>query len=352
MHNTPIVGILKNEDPQSGKKWAIACSDAGLEYETIELSNFDWIKSVCDKKFDFFLTEPPNETERFRILYDERIYIISKILNKRVFPSYDEILIYENKKMLSYFLTVAKIPHPRTWVSYVKSESQDFVETLKLPIVAKTSIGASGNGVEIIRSKAAFYGYIRKAFSNGGIKRRFGPNRVSGSPKKWISKTLVNPKYFFSKLNEYIRIHRDGQKGYIILQEYIDHDFEWRVVKIGESFFAHKKIKYRDKASGSKGIDYVNPPFKLLNFVRDLCLQHHFNFMAVDIFETKDGDYLVNELQTLFGHVQDHLLEVDGLNGRYLFEGGKWVFEHGDFNANESFNLRLKTAIRIFENGE
>jgi hypothetical protein len=71
--------------------------------------------------------------------------------------------------------------------------------------------------------------------------------------------------------------------------------------------------------------------------------------MAVDLFEDGSGGYVVNELQTIFGHVQDHIMEVDGKPGRYIHQNNQWVFEPGDFNTNESFDLRLKTAIELYE---
>ena len=58
-----------------------------------------------------------------------------------------------------------------------------------------------------------------------------------------------------------------------IRDRYIPHDFEWRCVRIGDSYFAHRKRKLGDKASGTKGIDYVNPPESLLDFTRDLCIR-------------------------------------------------------------------------------
>ncbi|HQJ82948.1 MAG TPA: hypothetical protein PLM01_10610, partial [Bacteroidales bacterium] len=107
--------------------------------------------------------------------------------------------------------------------------------------------------------------------------------------------------------------------------------------------------KYKEKASGSKGIDYVNPPLSLLNFIKQICDRSDFNFMALDLFEDGKGGYLINELQTIFGHVQDYILEVDRKPGRYLFINGEWVFESGDFNMNESYDLRLESAIKLFQ---
>jgi len=148
---------------------------------------------------------------------------------------------------------------------------------------------------------------------------------------------------------EYLGIYSHGEKDFVIFQEYIPHDFEWRVARIGESYFAHKKIKYKNKASGSKGIEYVDPPESILNFTRDLCEKYNFKFMAVDLFEDHHGGYLVNELQTIFGHVQDYIMTVNNIPGRYIYKNDKWTFESGDFNTNESYDLRLMAAIELYE---
>lgn len=344
-----LIGILQNEDPQSSIKWQLACKKAGIPYVVIDLTSNIWIDLINSNPVDFYLLKPPGLIERFKNLYDERVYIITNILKKRTYPSFDEIVIYENKRMLTYFLQSTNTPHAKTHIFYNKEEAINFLTTSEYPVVGKSSIGASGSGVVILNDIKQAVKYSIEAFSNKGLKRRFGPNRVTGNPAKWISKAIKSPQYFAKKISEYFSIYNDGQRGFIILQEYISHEFEWRVVKIGESYFAHKKVKYKNKASGSKGIDYVNPPFRLLNFVRELCDKYNFDFMAVDLFERTDGVYLVNELQTIFGHVQNFIMSVDGVPGRYIYENNQWGFESGDFNTNESYDLRLKTAIELHE---
>ena len=343
------VSILRNENPSSADKWALACKRQGVAYDIIDLTASDWLAHVLACQSDFFLLRPAGMLEHYKILYDERLYIICKLLRLKTYPSYEECYIYENKKLLSYYLAAVNIPHPKTRVFYCKEEATSFIEKISMPIVAKTNIGASGTGVQILRDKNKAKKYINTAFSNKGIKRRFGPNRVTGSPGKWLTKAFRNPSYFFTKIKEYTSIYQRGERDLVLFQEYIPHDFEWRAIRIGDSYFAHKKIKYQDKASGSKGIDYVTPPLKLMDFVRNICEGNNFSFMAIDLFDDGSGGFLVNELQTIFGHVQDHIMEIDGKPGRYIYQDNQWVFEQGDFNTNESYDLRLKTAISLFE---
>jgi glutathione synthase/RimK-type ligase-like ATP-grasp enzyme len=343
------VAILRNEDPDSGKKWELACQKANITYDTIDLSAHNWLELLQKESYDFLLLRPSGSVSHYKNMYDERIYILCKTLKYKTFPSYEECYIYENKKLLSYYLDATKIPHPKTNIFYNKQEALSFLNGVSFPIVSKTSTGASGSGVQVIRKAEDAQKYINKAFSKKGIRRQFGPNRVTGSPKKWLQKALQSPKYLKIKLKKYFFVYNHPERDYVIFQEFIPHEFEWRAVKIGESYFAHKKVKYGDKASGSKGIDYVAPPESLLNFIHELCVKHNFNFMAIDIFEDGKGGYLVNELQTIFGHVQEYILAIEGVSGRYLYKNSQWIFEPGDFNTNESFDLRLETAINLYK---
>lgn len=339
--------ILRNEDPDSSLKWEFSCQKANIEYNVIDLTASDWYDNIASRKSDIYLLKPPGETFRFKQLYDERLYVISEVLKGFTFPTYKEVLIYENKRMLSAFLQTAQIPMPETWIFYNKERALSFAKSLELPIVGKTAIGASGTGVSIIRTKREIVRYINTAFGKG-IKRRLGPNRNTGSISKWVKKAYNSPEYFYRKVRQYWNIYNDAQVGFVILQEYVPHDYEWRIVKIGDSWFGHQKVKIGDKASGTKGIDYVTPPVELFNFCLHICNDNNFHTMALDIFEHPTKGYVINELQTIFGHVQDYIMMSNGKIGRYRFINGSWLFEEGDFNSNESFDLRLKTAIDLY----
>ncbi|GJQ64318.1 MAG: hypothetical protein SCALA702_33710 [Melioribacteraceae bacterium] len=343
-----VFGILRNEDDNSARRWVNACEAANVEYIVIDFTRADWFEKVNDPRIDYFLVKPPGQITKYKHLFDQRLYILSKVMKKPMYPSYEEIIIHENKETLSYFLKAKGIPHPATNLFYYKDEAINFVKNHDLPLVAKTSIGGSGSGVKVLRSVADAEKYITTAFGKG-IKKRFGPNRVTGTPKKWFNKAISDIPAAIKKIKNYIAFYGDAQRGFVIFQDYIPHEYEWRSVMINDSFFAHQKVKMGDKASGSKGIDYVNPPESILDFTRNICIENGFKSMAIDIFEDANGNYLVNEMQTIFGHVQDFILAVDGKPGRFVYSENEWVFEAGDFNENESYNIRLKGILEELE---
>lgn len=339
--------ILKNEFDDGYLNWELACKKFKHEFFTIDLTLSNWLDTIKNTpNVDGYLACPPGRQAIFKELYDERIYVIERILNKFVYPSYNEISLHENKKYLSYWLSANDLPHPKTVVLYKKQEALDFIKQSDFPVVAKTNIGASGKGVQVFRNNNKLNEYIVSVFSKG-IRSNWGPNFKMGDFLGRIRKIIKNPGRIKKRLQVYSMVYNEVQKGFCIFQMYIPHNYEWRVVKIGDSFFGHKKIKVEDKASGTKGILYDYPPKELLDFVEQLCLKFSFNSMAVDLFEDGHGGYLINELQCIFGHVQEYICEKDGKPGRYRRFGSEWTFEEGYFNSNLSYDLRLENVLEL-----
>lgn len=340
------IAILTDNAKDNAKKWILACQKKQLEYTVISLLDRTFYEKINSFQPDFCLLKPPGDILANKLRYDKNLLHL-KLNGVITYPSYEEVKIYENKKALSIFLVENSLPHSKTRVYEDKKTALEFAQKCSLPIVGKTIIGAAGSGVEIIKERKLLIEYIETAF-NKGVSRRVGPNRKTGNPIKWTIKAIKSPKYFFNKLKEYKQRNDDKQIGVVILQDFIPHQFEWRCVKIGESFFAYKKLNLFGKASGSKVFEYGKPPKEILDFTKELCETFNFNFMAVDVFQ-HNKSILINELQTIFGHKNSYICKVNDKIGRYFFSDGDWVFEEGDFNTNESYDLRLKTAIDLFK---
>ena len=343
------LAILENEIPGDHILWVKVCEEMkqSVDWTVVNITKSTWLQDIVSGSFDGILATPPGNSISFKILYDERVSILNKVLGIPVFPTLDEILIYENKKYLSYWLEANRIPHPKTWVFYHESEALEFIKTKAFPLVAKTNNGASGSGVTILQSRQKAEEYLGKAFSGTGIRRQVGPKwRRKGFAKSALTK-LMNFNELKTKLVSYKMARAEVQRDFVLLQEYVPHSYEWRCVRIGDSFFAHKKLKYGDKASGSLLKGYDAPPFDLLDFIKKITDLKGFRSQAIDLFVADDGSYLVNEMQCIFGQSDPYQMLIDGKPGRYVFDNGTWVFEAGDFNKFESFLLRLETFVGL-----
>ncbi|MBN1599241.1 MAG: hypothetical protein JW894_13185 [Bacteroidales bacterium] len=338
--------ILRNELEDDHILWIKACEyyHDQVEYRVVNLTSNDWLEEIQEEPVDILLAKPGGLTATFKQLYDERIYILAYILGYKIFPSPLEIFIYENKRFLFYWLKASNIPHPQTWVFYDRAAAGKFAENNKYPFVAKSNIGASGSGVIILHNKSEAVNYTNNTFSGRGAHRRSGPNLDKGGLIRRGFHYVLHPADIQKKIDIYKIVRSDLQSDFVIFQEFIEHEYEWRVVRIGDSFFAHKKLKTGEKSSGTLLKNYDNPPIDLLDFGKVITDKHGFNSQAIDIFESERG-YLVNEMQCIFGQSDPYQMLIDGKPGRYRYIDNKWLFEEGDFALNGCYNLRLEVVF-------
>lgn len=336
------VVILKNEHFEDHLLWIKACEEFkdAIDYRLVDLTLNNWLEEIQKAPFEVLLAKPGAFTSSFKELYDERIHILSSSLGYEIFPSPMEVFIYENKRYLSFWLKANAIPHPQTFVSYYESESISFLASTAYPVVAKTNIGASGSGVTILKNKLEAEDYVRRVFSGKGAAKRTGPDLKKGKLVQRFLNLMKSPSRIRKKWSQYQSLAKDKQTTFVILQEFIPHEFEWRVVRIGDSFFAHKKLLKNDKASGSLLKNYDAPPLALFDFAKSITDKHALYSQALDVFESDRG-YLVNEMQCIFGQSDPYQMLVGDEPGRYVFTQDGWKFEPGDFNGNESYNLRI-----------
>lgn len=312
------------------KYYIRACDDLGIEYEVVDIIAPDWLERVQNSKCDGFLCRPPSKFQERKSMFDERLYIIHNFLKIPIYPSYYELYLYENKRMTSYWLDLFGFPKPDTFVFYRKAEFKKFIDKYDgFPIVIKSNIGSTSKGVAVVRSRRQAKKIANKLFG------------------------LINPKlargYTSIKTGRIIPVTSWGsrEKHFVLVQKFEKIKWEWRVSKIGDSYFSHKKLLVGDFASGSRKKEYGIAPEELFYLVKEICEKGNFYSMAVDIFETEDGRFLVNELQSLFGQYSKSILYVDGKAGRMVFRNGGFVFEEGEFNQHKSYLLRVQHFLKI-----
>lgn len=340
------IAILKNEDPYEHLPWVKACEDnrEHLMHRVIDLTAKDWLDRINEYQPDACVLKPSGITTIYRELYLERVDILAHDLGLKIIPFYSELRLYENKKFLAYWLAAHGIPHPGTSVFYQRAEAEQFIKSSSFPLVAKINIGASGKGVVVLKNLQAGMNYVNQAFTTG-IVSKTGPNLIKKKLFTRVLSKLLHPQQLLNRLKIYKAIAQDRQSGMVILQEYVPHDYEWRAVRIGDSFFAHKKMKVGEMASGTLIKDYGNPPLELLDFVKEITDCFGFRSVAIDIFDSRERGYLVNEIQCIFGQSDEFQMLVDGKEGRYRYLDRGWVFEAGDYARNACYNLRLEYVL-------
>src|SRR5699024_11482205 len=105
------------------------------------------------------------------------------------------------------------------------------------------------------------------------------------------SKIVYNTKLTYLQL-------KSKRKGLINIQNYEKVKYEWRNIRIGESYFGHKKIENEEGYhSGTLNKGWGEIPHRILNLVREVSNRLNLNMMSFDLFETINGEFYFNELQ-------------------------------------------------------
>lgn len=309
------IGIIE-ELSQRHHLYIRACREMKVAYRLIDISAPDWKAIVESSGCHGFLVWPTPILSSLKQMYDERIKVMTDVLGVITCPTFDEIWLYESKRRMHDWLDAHGIAHPRTWVFYDRERATSFIESVDYPLVFKTDFGACAQGVTIIYTRKEAQCIVDAAFSKGIKANRSYPS--------------------------------NRQIGNILFQEYVDVAKEWRMVRIGDSFFGHTKEKDGEFHSGSKKVGWLTPPPTHLDFLRQITETGGFRSMGVDVFETLDGRLLANELQTVFGASGSiDQMKVDGVVGRYIFNAHQhqWKFEAGDFARNACANLRVEALL-------
>jgi hypothetical protein len=304
------------------KHYIGACREMGVPYKVLDLSGSDWVETVRTSGCDAFLIRPSCELSIWKQMFDERLRVIVEDLGKVIYPAYSELWFYESKRRMCYWLQAHDVPHPQTWVFYDYEQALKFALDTPLPIVFKSDFGSAASGVEVFRSRQRLVRWVKRCF-------RWGTTRKNEDP-------------------------RDRQWGSVLFQEYLPRVREWRMVAVGDSYFGYEKLNQGEYHSGSLLRAYSRPCDDLLFFTQRVMETGGFTSMALDIFETEDGRYLVNELQSMWGMSRPEMCVVDGEAGRMVLQPDSysWVFEKGDFCRNHLCNLRVQTLLGLLEKGD
>ena len=235
------LGIL-NEFTGSEKYYIAACEELGIEYEVIDVISTKWMERIKNSGCDGFLVRPSYAKQVWNNMYDEKLYFINKILKKPIYPSFDACYIYEDKKRMAYWLEAHDFPYVKTYVFYKKEEALNFLNSVNYPLVFKPNTGSAALGIKFIEGKNEGLKLVNKIFT------------------KWRFFNLGYTKWKKTKYKFSYPIMDDKQHNFIIFQDKVDVKVEWRIIKIGESYFGHQKLEKNGFHSGSDSVGWIDPP--------------------------------------------------------------------------------------------
>lgn len=312
-----------------------ACENLGIDYEVVDILSAEWLENVQKSDCDGFFCPSNCISQDKKMIQDERYYFVSQIMKRAIYPDYLGLYIHENKRNMAAFLSINNFPHIKTKVFTNRNEALNYLDNCSYPVVVKANVGSGASKIRIVgKTKAkrmcrrcfVYKDDNRFLFLNLGLLYK---NKIKGIP--------------------FVDLH-NIQKDYFLVQEYKPIKHEWRILKIGNSYFGHQKLLKGQFASGSGKVGWIAPPKELLLLAKEVCDRGNFLCMDIDIFETEGGEYYINELQASFGSYLDYQMEINGKPGRYKYVNGDFIFEEGKFNEFNSNKLKIEHFIQLLDN--
>ncbi len=308
------LGVLKGFD-DTWQHYARACHELNVGYQEINLTTHDWLRRVENSDCDGFIAHPLPRTIPWKTMFEERLFVIGRDLQKPLHPGLAELWLYESKRRMAYWLEAHDIPHAPTMIFYDLDDAMAYAAAADYPMVCKTDLGSSADGVTLVRSRAQAYRLIAKAFAGGLAGRARDP--------------------------------RDREWGTILFQQYIAKAREFRVIQIGDAWFAHEKAAHEQTGfhSGSGRSKWNIPSFDVFDFCRSISQQGGFRSMNYDVLVDKNERCFVNELQAMFAAYNPSQMYREGVPGRMICDESGWRFQEGLFCRNRCANPRVEMLV-------
>ncbi len=213
-----------------------------------------------------------------------------------------------------------------------------FLDRASYPLVSKASIGSAGSTVRLLPNARRAKLHVARVFGHGRPDLAFGEIPVIRMRRR-----------------PYLPLPRPGQsqRHYVLLQRFVPHEHEWRLIRIGDTLVGHRKlVDARGFASGSGRVGWIPPTPRELDLLWDTSERMGFRSVALDVLSTLDDRLLVNEIQPIYGSYDPAQMYVDGTPGRFLRDvGGEYRFEAGTYCGNGSWTPRVLDFVARLNDG-
>lgn len=301
----PHVGLHKDnygmKETRKGSYWPMYrryLEHNNIPYHFIDMNRSDWMEQIKDDDLIVWRTRsnPPTQ-EQAR----SQIYVIEKVMNKRCFPSFNDLWSYEDKVKQYYLLKANDLPVVDTFISNDMEESLEYIERCQYPFVSKIRTGSGSKGVELVKNRKEAESIVRKVFSEG--RRTYWP---------YIS-----------------------QKDYVYFQKFIEGSREdMRVAYIDGSYFGfYKTVPEGDfRASGTYLTEKRDIKEDALELTKKVSDSLGLEMAWVDyIRDPKSDDPMIIEVHIMTHIISPRHLMIDDVPGMYVKENGKFIFKKGKY---------------------
>lgn len=310
----PRVGVIP--DPGPSPRWTkcIRFLEAnGFQHDMYDVHSSRWIEDA--RTFQVIVNLPSSSAYHLEELR-RKFYVLEKTLGISCFPSFEGMMLYEDKILEAYLCKIHGLPFIPTFITNTAEDARHFLRNAELPLVSKIVPGSGSVSVELLRTRRECEQVIGQTFSMRG--------RASHSP------------YF-------------RQKNYVYFQKFVRNDgYDLRVIVIDDMVFGYyRKVPEDDFRASGMGLVEKRPlPVEAMHIARRTYAVMQSPMLVVDMLRDLDGGYWIIEISPNCQIDTPEQLHVEGAPGAYIWASDdSFRFEPGRFWMQE---LAMRAFFRKY----
>jgi glutathione synthase/RimK-type ligase-like ATP-grasp enzyme len=300
----PMIGLI--QDPGPSPRWTKYrrfFENNSIPYEYYDLAASDWLTKAG--RYDVIVgveASVPFYLEQIR----RKFFTLERHLGKKCFPTYSDMVIYEDKILETYISEIHHFPFLKTYIYNSKEEALADSECHRYPLVNKIVPCSGSVGVELVKTPHQYRRIVQQSFSPGGRKSH---------------------------------VAYQSQKNFVYFQEYVPNDgYDIRIITIADSIFGYyrKAPKGDFRASGMGLVEKRELPPEAIKIAREVNDVLKCSMLVVDLLRGSDGRYYIIELSPMCRIDTAEQLHVDGKPGVYVAQkDGTYSFKPGRYWVHE-----------------
>jgi len=304
------IGVTVAPDHPDAPALRAAAVELGGEVRFFDPDDPRWPEEVLGSGLDGHLVRLRHGTHVQRSLDDARLALLH-LQGIAAWPTPVEAYLYEDKARAAWLLAARGIPQVPTLTFTRLADAAAHLATATYPLVVKTRIGAGGSGVERVDDPRVALALARVCLDGRWQRRAADP--------------------------------RDADFGYLTVQTYVADAREHRIIRLGDVYFAHGKVRAPGgwRYSGSGARDWELPGRHVLDAGAEVMDRLGMTCGAVDLLEGPDGRWAVLEAQVWYEGFRAAQMDVDGVPTIARRTPAGWDFEPGAPHVHRGHALRL-----------
>jgi glutathione synthase/RimK-type ligase-like ATP-grasp enzyme len=283
------VGLVRDSDMSPYyPKFERFLKTNGIPYGYYDIHGSGWLEAATE--YQVIVWRPMSSPWELQEAC-EKIYVLEHFLKKDVYPSLHEIMLYENKLMQFFTLTLAGLPVIRSLATYDYAEALRWIQQARYPFVSKIRTGSGSQGVTLVRTQRMARRIVEQVFRNG---------RATYWP--------------FAR-----------QKNYVLFQEFMENKgYDIRVIVADdENIFGYFRSVPRGdfRASGYGALTFAELPREAVELAVRARTALGLTNVSVDLLQSsRDGRFHIIEISQFIKIDSPSELLVKGVRGRYRYD--------------------------------